>query len=451
MADESPPQPDAPPPPEQVAAAEPQPQGKEQNFYRQYLQSTAPDGSTTIREIVSPNLLDHDAAVDAEKRAGYTFQNFVDPAKMAAVPPAQAVPVAPAQAPAPAPTPAAQPDSFGFQEVLPDALRDKPAGTTAAPGSSPWLNMIPPALATAAPLALAIADPPLGIPLWLASGGLAALGGAGGEAIREKAAGEELSPRNIATQGTVSGLTDVGMNTVVNPYILKPLAKGFTGRIGPVLGAAEEVAPTLTAEGTTVTAPRAMGPPPPAQVAMHTIDLAAAESPEALATGVQTMAKHATDAERPALAAAWFAAVRQRAANAGNPITYMNDAYKALGEPTQNALFGGGKAAFERLLNTAWTGSAEDVANISLRSGIPGATGYAAHALGVSGIPGFGATRALGDLSAPFAARQFLVSPGAARFGAGLSSFGGVAGPAASNLAAQTYAERARQQGLPTF
>lgn len=466
MADESPPQPDAAPPPEQVAAAQPQaqPQPQEQYFYRQYLQSTAPDGSTTIREIVSPNLLDHDAAIEAEKRAGYTFQNFVDPANMAGVPPAQAAPAQPQpEAPllpsAVVPTSGAVPASYSaappsrgpwadWQQQMPDAI----SGATAAPGSSPWLNMIPPAMATAGPLALSIFQPELGIPAWIASGGLAALGGAGGEGIREYAAGEPLSPRNIATQGAVSGLTDVGMNTVVNPYVLGPAAKWATGRIGPMLGAAEDLAPTLTAEGTTVTAPRAMAPPPPAQVTMHTIDLAAAKSPEALTEGIQTLAKQATAEERPAIAAAWFATVRHRAADAGDPVTYIKAAYDALGEDTQRALFGSGKGQLERLLGTAWKGgTTEDIANLTLRGGIPGAGGYAAHALGIPNIPGLATTRALGDLSAPFAARQFLVSPGAARFGAGLSSFGGVAGPAASGLAAQSVAERARQAGLPTF
>src|SRR5262245_80873 len=154
--------------------AQAQPQGQEQNFYRQYLQSTAPDGSTTIREIVSPNLLSHDDAIAAEKHAGYTFQSFVDPAKMAGVqtaaaPPAQAQPQAPLLPSDVVPTSGAVPSSYTaapappsdtfaeWRAGMPDAVTGRQPA--AAPGSSPWLNMIPPAMATVGPLALSIAQP----------------------------------------------------------------------------------------------------------------------------------------------------------------------------------------------------------------------------------------------------------------------------------------------------
>src|SRR5215467_12655256 len=239
-----------------------QPQAQEQNFYRQYLQSTAPDGSTTIREIVSPNLLSHDDAIAAEKQAGYTFQNFVDPARMSGVqttaaPPAQAQPQTPLLPSDVVPTSGAVPASY-TPPATPFLPPTPPVGgiaesyRVAPPGGSPWLNMIPPAMATAGPLVLSIAEPEIGIPMWLASGGLAALGGGGGEAIRERLAGEELSPRDIATQGAVSGLTDVGMSQVVTPYALGPVAKFATSKLGKVLGAAEDLGPVLGSEGTTV-------------------------------------------------------------------------------------------------------------------------------------------------------------------------------------------------------
>jgi hypothetical protein len=445
MADESPPQ-------------EQQPQ--EQQFYRQYLQSTGPDGSSTIREIVSPNLLDADAAAAAEKQAGYTFTGFVDPSKMAAV----------RSAPAPAPPPAeetpllpsavhsvsgAVPEGYSSAPPTPGPWAQWQAempGAVANPQSSPWLNMIPPALATAGPLALSIAQPELGIPMWLASGGLAALGGGGGEAIREKLTGEPLSAKNIAEQGAVSGLTDVGMSQVVNPYVVGPVAKFVTGRFGTALRAAEDLGPTLTSEGTTVTAPAASAPPPPFRVTdLHPIDLAT-KSPEELRTGIQALAKQATAEERPAIAAAWVATMRQRAADAGDPVAYMRAAYEGLGEGTQQALFGAQKGAYERMLQTAWGGTPEDIARLAASGAGFGGGGYGGHLYGVPlHAPGVSMTRAVADLTAPFAARGMLVSPGAARFGAGLSSFGGVAGPAVSNLAAQSVAERARQLGLPTF
>ena len=463
--------------PQEVALAQPpsqaQRQPQEQNFYRQYLQSTAPDGSTTIREIVSPNLLDHDAAVAAEQRAGYTFQNFVDPARMSGVqttaaPPAQAQPqtpllpsdVVPTSGAAPSSytaAPAPSPDRFAeWRAGMPDAVSGQQP--VAAPGSSPWLNMIPPAMATVGPLALSIAQPEIGIPMWLASGGLAALGGGGGEAIREKLAGEELSPRDIATQGAVSGLTDIGMSQVVTPYVLNPTARLATGKLGRVLGAAEDLGPVLGSEGTTVAAPAASLPPPPLRVTgVHTLDLATAPTTEALNTHIQQLAAHATEAERPALAAAWVNSVRQRAANAGDPITYMRAAYEGLGEATQTDLFGAGKGAFERMLQTAWGGTPGELSGLvtEATTGGVGSTGahYGARYLGIPtlGLPTLTGIRTAADVTAPFASRAMLVSPGAARFGAGLSSVGGVAGPAASNLAAQSVAERARQAGLPTF
>ena len=427
-----------------------QPQAQEQNFYRQYLQSTAPDGSTTIREIVSPNLLDHDAAVAAEKQAGYTFQNFVDPARMSGVrtpaaPPAPAQPEAPLLPSTVVPTSGAVPTGY------------TPPGAPAEPGSSPWLNLIPPAMATVGPLALSIAQPEIGVPMWLASGALAAGGGGAGEAVREKLAGEELSPRNIAEQAAVSGATDVAMGPITK-YALGPIARFTTNKLGRVLGAAEELGPVLTSEGTTVAAPAATLPPPPLRVTgVHTLDLAAAPSTEALNTHIQALAAQATAEERPALAAAWVASVRQRATDVGNPVTYMRAAYEGLGEETQRALFGSGKGAFERMLDTAWSGAPGEVRDLiegaTATGGISAGAHYGAH---YAGIPAFGVPTATGirtaaDLTAPFAARTMLVSPGAAQFGAGLSRVGGVAGPAVSDLAAQSVAERARQAGLPTF
>jgi len=452
--------------------AQAQPQAQEQNFYRQYLQSTAPDGSTTIREIVSPSLLDHDAAVAAEKQAGYTFQNFVDPAKMSGVqttatPPAQAQPEAPLLPSEVVPTSGAAPSSYTAAPVPPPdrfaewraGMPDAVAGgqPVAAPGSSPWLNMIPPAMAMVGPLALSIAQPEIGIPMWLASGALAAGGGGAGEAVREKLAGEELSARNIATQGAVSGLTDIGMSQVVIPYAVNPATKFVTGKLGRVLNAAEDLGPVLTSEGTTVTPPAASFPAPPVRVTgVHAIDLAA-QSPETLQTGIQALAKQATAEERPAIAAAWVSTMRQRAANSGDPITYMRAAYDSLGEETQAALFGGQQGAYERMLQTAWSGAPGELSELVKSAGTTGgiSTGahYGARYLGVPalGMPTATGIRTAADLTAPFAARQMLVSPGAARFGAGLSRVGGIAAPAASNLAAQSVAERARQAGLPTF
>jgi hypothetical protein len=450
MADESPPQ-------------EQQPQ--EQQFYRQYLQSTGPDGSQTIREVVSPSLLDADAAAAAEKQAGYTFTGFVDPSKMAAVrsapapapPPAEETPLLPS---AVHPVSGAVPEGYSSAPPTPGPWEQWQAAMpdqVANPSSSPWLNMIPPALATAGPLALSIAQPEIGIPMWLASGALAAGGGGGGEAIREKLAGEPLSAKNIAEQGAVSGATDVGMSQVVEPYVLGPAAKFVTGKLGRVLTAAEDLGPTLTSEGTTVAAPAASAPPPPLRVVdLHPIDLAT-KSPETLQAGIQTLAKQATAEERPAIAAAWVATMRQRAANAGDPVTYMRAAYEALGEETQQALFGAQKGAYERMLNTAWSGAPGEMRDLiegATAGGTLSAGGhYGARYLGIPalGLPTASGIRTAADLTAPFAARGMLVSPGAARFGARLSSFGGVAGPAAANLAAQSVAERARQAGLPTF
>ena len=143
-----------------------------------------------------------------------------------------------------------------------------------------------------------------------------------------------------------------------------------------------------------------------------------------------------------ALAAAWVNSVRQRAANSGNPVVYMRAAYDKLGEETQTAL--GRKKAFENLLGSAWGGTPGGRHAYNE----PRARAKAS-ALGIPHIP---ASRGLGSrvTSCPFAAREMLVSPGAARFGAGLSGFGGVAVTTA-NLAAQSVAERARQRACRRF
>ena len=247
MADESPPQEQQP--------QEQQPQ--EQQFYRQYLQSTAPDGSSTIREIVSPNLLDHDAAAAAEQKAGYTFSGFVDPSKMAGVrtaaaPPPPAADATPLLASDVAPTSGGAPTSYSaappppgpwaqWQSEIPDRVTN--------PNASPWLNVLPPALSVAAPMALAAVQPEIGIP-WLMAA--SAFGGGTGEAAREKLAGEQLSPRDIATQGAVSGLTEGGAQ-VAMPYVMAA-ARGGVGQIAPTLGAVEELGPVLGSKDAAATA-----------------------------------------------------------------------------------------------------------------------------------------------------------------------------------------------------
>src|SRR5262252_10408233 len=92
----------------------------EQQFYRQFLQSTSPDGSQTVREVVSPTLLDHDTAAAHEQQAGRTFTGFVAPEKMAAV-----------QAAAPPPEPPqARPATVPSEAVLPSRV-------TATAGGAP--------------------------------------------------------------------------------------------------------------------------------------------------------------------------------------------------------------------------------------------------------------------------------------------------------------------------
>jgi hypothetical protein len=221
---------------------------EDQQFYRQFWQSTTPDGGSTVREVVSPTLLDHDAAAAAEQSAGRTFTGFVTPDKMSGARAPATPPAAPAAAPAPLPS-----------ATIPTAGA-VPTGTNLAqPGGSPWLSAIPPALATVGPLALAIAQPELGVPLWAASAGLAALGGGAGEGIRQHLAGEELSPAKMAEQGAVSGATDALMGQVVLP-LATPVVKAVGGRIFPTLGAVEELGPVLAArEAATTAAPTIQG------------------------------------------------------------------------------------------------------------------------------------------------------------------------------------------------
>src|SRR5262245_60219374 len=543
---------------------------EEQQFYRQYLQSTAPDGSQTIREVVSPALLDHDAAAAAEQQPGHTFTGFVSPEKM---PPAQpAPPVEPATAvsavPASGPPPTTQRWTPSGQEVA-----------VPSPGASPWLNAIPPAMAVAGPLALSIAQPEIGVPLWLLSAASAGLGMGGGEAIREKLAGEQISPTNIAEQGALGAATDVGMGVLTK--LAAPVVKYAAGRLLPTLSAVEELGPVLASKNAAQTAAptvsdlasqaaanaanasqpafnaaRAAGTDlpvstaglspyataatdavtragaTPEQVAQFSsvvkpltsrgqygqlmgreqqlenwvsgmraqgvaasdvapveqlhqavgaeLDAAAAGTPAApmraqyvTAQGqqlparyalssvagdasnlaaqtpmtIQAIAKQASEAERPALAAAWVDSARRTAAQSANPVMTMRAQYEALGSETQTALFGSQKAAFEDVLRAG---------DMSLaRAALPGAAGTAATAAKYAGlphvVPGLGYTVAAGDLMTPLVARQALVNPRFAAFGGGLSRTLGVAAPATARLGGQAYAERAWQAGLPSF
>jgi hypothetical protein len=571
---------------------------EDQQFYRQYLQSTAPDGSQTVREIVSPNLLDADAAAAAEKQAGHTFTGFVSPDKMAGVSRAPAPPPPPPEATVPllpsdvAPTSGIVPSSYGatprrFTDPA-EAIRAAMPDAVAAPGSSPWLNLIPPFLAAAGPTALAIAQPEIGIPLWIAQAATAGLGMGGGEAIREKLAGEQLSPANVAEQAALGAGTEAGMSKVGIP-LATAAVRGVAGRLPAALGAVEQLGPVLAskdaataaaptvadlagqsakevrsatepafnaarvsgqglpvstagldphvaaatdavtragatpdqvAEFGTVVNPMTGGAPgeygqlmgrerqlenwvsgmraqgaDPAYVAkveqLHgavgaQLDAAAAGTPagpmrtqyvavqgESLPAryaasslegnaanlaapenlgALQGIAKQVSEADRPALAAAWVDSARQAAAQSGNPVTYMRAAYDALGPETQTALFGSQKGAFEHVLQTAWGGTGGEIAHVAASVGGFGGGGYGASYLPHAfHIPGVAMTRAVSDAATPFFAKGALMNPPVAAFGAGLSRVGGQAGEAATRVAGQAVAERARQAGLPTF
>jgi hypothetical protein len=166
----------------------------------------------------------------------------------------------------------------------------------------------------------------------------------------------------------------------------------------------------------------------------------------------QTVVAQASEADRPALAAAWVDSARQAAAQSGNPVTYMRAAYDALGPDTQTALFGSQKGAFEHVLQTAWGGTGGEIAHVAASVGGFGGGGYGASYLPHAfHIPGAAMTRAVSDAATPFFARGALMNPPVAAFGAGVSRWGGQAGQAATRLAGQAVAERARQTGLPTF
>ena len=452
MADESPPQ--EQPPPEQQAQA--QPQAQEQQFYRQYLQSTAPDGTSTIREIVSPNLLDHDAAIAAEKQAGYTFKGFVDPAKW------RRAPAQPAAAPPPAAAALDAAPRVGCNTCIrgrPDHLQRsspgaRPVGAMARGNAQSGRAAGLLAMAqhdTAGPgnrRAARACHPSRNSEYRYGSrrGGWRRPGaGVAKQSVRSPCGRAAIREEYCGTQGLVSGATDVGMSQVVNPYVLGPPASNWPARSsrkrrrGFGAGAYREEYDRNRARGVgpAATAPR---------TSLHPIDLATS-TPQ----GMQVLAKQATAEERPALAAAWVAARRAEAANSGDPVGYMRRAYGDLGAETQQALFGVQKGAYERLLQTAWGGTSEEMKQLVMRGvGSAGAVGAVTCTV-CRHVPGRAMTRAAADVVAPFAGRGMLMSPAQARFGAGLSRFGNVAGPAVSNLAAQSVAERARQAGLPTF
>jgi len=441
--------------------------------------------------------------------------------------------------------------------------------------------MIPPAMSVAGPLALSIAQPEIGVPLWLLSATSAGLGMGGGEAIREKLAGEEISPRNIAEQAALGTATDVGMGVLTK--FAAPLVTKLGGRLFPTLSAVEELGPVLASKNAAQTAAptvsdlasqgaanaasvsqpafdaarsagsnlpvstaglapyataatdavtragatpeqvaqfnsvvkpltsrgqygqlmgreqqlenwvsgmRAQGVPA-SQVApveqLHQavggqLDAAAAGTPAApmraqyvamqgqqlparyalssvagdatnLAAQspatIQAIAKQASAADRPAIAAAWVDSARQTAAQSANPVVSMRAQYDALGAETQRALFGEQQGAFEHVLQTAWGGTPGEVTSLAQSAMARGGAWGGAKYLGLPYVPGVAATRSALDLTTPFVARGALMQPPVAAFGGGLSTTLGVAGPATARFTGQVAAERAQQAGWP--
>jgi len=206
---------------------------EEQQFFRQYLRSKAEDGSETVREVVSPSLLDEAGARAAETQAGRTFTGFVRPEDMPGLG-AQAVPPAP---PAEAP---------GLGTRIKEALLPQRSLTSQLPAIG---GAIAGGELGAAAGALGGPFAPVTIPVGAIIG--AGIGSAGGEAGR--VGYERLSGAEPAEAGTlVERVTRAGARGAAGEGIGMPLrlagAAALT-KAGPVLEAAESLRPVLTQQG----------------------------------------------------------------------------------------------------------------------------------------------------------------------------------------------------------
>jgi hypothetical protein len=354
---------------------------EEPPLYRQFLRSRTENGQEIVREVVSPTLLDADAAKAAEAQAGRTFSGFVAPGDM------NALGAQPQQPPPPPPAQAAP--GFGAQvrqTLLPERSLTS-EGLSIAGG-------------TAGGIAGAMTGPfaPVVAPLAAAAG--SAAGEAGQVGLEHVMGWPPAEPGTLTERMARAGIRGGAFEGATN---LVRIPVKIAGRMmRPTLEAAEEVAPVL-----------AQNLPKGAAL---------------LERGIAEIAPAATD--QPTLLRAWW---QEMAPKGGEAVTAAWDAMT----PAQRAFLAGGQQeAMERVVSTVRAGAQslpyeKWAGRGALLGGLPAYLGHPDVAATLAVVP---QVATIARTVAPKVAGPMLLSPTGSQFLAALPRVGQVAGPWASGL-----------------
>jgi hypothetical protein len=199
-------------------AEEEQPQ-----FYRQFLRSRTENGQEIVREVVSPTLLDADAAAAAETQAGRAFQGFVAPGDM------NALGAQPQE-----PPPAQPPPAPGFGAQVRQTLLPERTLMSEAPSI---------ALGTAGGIAGGLTGPfaPIAAPALAAAG--AGLGEAAQVGLEHVMGWPPAERATLGERVQRAAIRGGAFEAATIPFRVGAKVVGHYA--GPTLKAAEEVAPVL--------------------------------------------------------------------------------------------------------------------------------------------------------------------------------------------------------------
>jgi hypothetical protein len=346
-------------------------------FYRQFLRSRTENGQEVVREVVSPSLLDAEAARAHEAQAGRTFQSFVAPGDMPGL-----------GAQPQAPPPAQPPPAPGFGAQMRQTLLPERTMLSEAPSM---------ALGTAGAIAGGFTGPfaPIASPALAAAG--SGLGEAGQVGLEHVMGWPPAEPGTLGERVQRAAIRGGAFEAA--PAALRVGSRIVGHMAGPTLEAAETLAPVLRQA-----VPEAVGP----------VRAAVALSPEYMLPR-------------------WWQEVAPKGPAA------VTAAWDALGEAGQAALAGGQHAAMETIVNTVRAGAekipAQEWQRLTMRGGGPAALaawlGYPELATGLAVVP---QALSLARTAAPKVAGPMLLSPTGSQFLAALPRIARVASPWASGL-----------------
>jgi hypothetical protein len=354
---------------------------EEPQFYRQFLRSRTENGQEIVREVVSPTLLDADAAKAAEAQAGRTFSGFVAPGDMGALG---------AQPQAPQPPPPAQ-AAPGFRAQVRQTLLPERTLMSEAPSI---------ALGTAGGIAGGLTGPfaPVAAPALAAAG--SGLGEAGQVGLEKVMGWPPAEPGTLGERVQRAAIRGGAFEAATIPFRVGAKIIGHTA--GPTLRAAEEVAPVLKQN--------------------------LPEGAALLERGIAEIAPAAAD--QPTLLRAWWQDVAPKGAAA------VTAAWDAMTPAQQAFLAGGQREAMERVVNTARASLAPvPWQQLGTRSavlyGAGQMLGYPAVGEVAAAVP---AVMSVARTAVPKVAAPLLLSPTTGPVLARLPQVARVAGPWASGL-----------------